>query len=157
VPANGARKRLSFCSRIFAGFMASFPPMKNSVHVNGITRRHFLATSTLALAAPTLIPASALGRGGQPAPSERITMGVVGWGMMGPGMMYGFGGGWFMGIFMILFWGLIIWGIIALVRYFSRTRTSDSQDTSALEILKKRYARGEISQEEYEEKKKALI
>jgi predicted dehydrogenase len=59
--------------------------MKNSVHVNGITRRHFLATSTLALAAPTLIPAFALGRGGQPAPSERITMGVVGWGMMGPG------------------------------------------------------------------------
>ncbi|HWQ91625.1 MAG TPA: Gfo/Idh/MocA family oxidoreductase, partial [Clostridia bacterium] len=34
---------------------------------------------------PAVIPASALGRGGQPPPSERITMGVVGWGMMGPG------------------------------------------------------------------------
>ena len=49
------------------------------------TRRHFLTLTGLALAAPTIIPASALGRGGKPAPSNRITMGVVGWGMMGPG------------------------------------------------------------------------
>ena len=34
---------------------------------------------------PTFIPATALGRDGRPAPSERITMGVVGWGMQGPG------------------------------------------------------------------------
>ena len=59
--------------------------MKQSEHARRITRRHFLAASTLAVAAPTLIPASALGRGGQPPPSERITMGVLGWGMMGPG------------------------------------------------------------------------
>jgi predicted dehydrogenase len=39
----------------------------------------------MVLAAPTIIPASALGADGQPAPSERITMGVVGWGMQGPG------------------------------------------------------------------------
>jgi predicted dehydrogenase len=52
---------------------------------SGITRRHFLAATGLALAAPTIIPASALGREGKPAPSERITMGVVGWGMQGPG------------------------------------------------------------------------
>ena len=36
------------------------------------------------MAFPTFIPASALGRDGRPAPSERITMGVVGWGMQGP-------------------------------------------------------------------------
>lgn len=59
--------------------------MNNSDRTNRITRRHFLAAASVALATPTLIPASALGRGGQPAPSERITMGVVGWGMMGPG------------------------------------------------------------------------
>src|SRR5437764_745301 len=50
-----------------------------------ITRRRFLAATSLAVAAPTIIPASALGRGGKPAPSERVTLGVVGWGMQGPG------------------------------------------------------------------------
>lgn len=50
-----------------------------------MTRRHFLAATGLALAVPTIIPASALGRQGKPAPSERVTMGVVGWGMQGPG------------------------------------------------------------------------
>jgi predicted dehydrogenase len=50
-----------------------------------MTRRHFLAATGMALAAPTIIPASALGGEGKTAPSERITMGVVGWGMQGPG------------------------------------------------------------------------
>jgi predicted dehydrogenase len=59
--------------------------MKNSIPNPGISRRRFLAATGLALAAPTIIPASALGRGGATAPSERVTMGVVGWGMQGPG------------------------------------------------------------------------
>lgn len=80
-----------------------------------------------------------------------------GWGMMGPGMMYGYGGGWYMGIIMLVIWGLIIWGIIALIRHFSETRHNDSYNDSALEILKKRYAKGEINKEEFEEKKKALL
>lgn len=59
--------------------------MKPSVE-SRVTRRHFLAVTGAALAvAPTIIPASALGAEGRPAPSERITMGVVGWGMQGPG------------------------------------------------------------------------
>src|SRR5258706_2168691 len=52
---------------------------------SGISRRRFLAATGLALAAPTFIPANALGREDKPAPSERITLGVVGWGMQGPG------------------------------------------------------------------------
>ena len=83
-----------------------------------------------------------------------------GWGMMGPGMMGSFGWGWFMPIFIILFWGLIIWGIVALVRGLSGSRGSDSAPPtadSALEVLKRRYARGEINKEEYEEKKKDLV
>ncbi len=82
-----------------------------------------------------------------------------GWGMMGPGMMGGFGWMWFMPIFFIIFWGLVIWGIVALVRGQSGSRGSDSAPPtadSALEVLKKRYARGEINKEEYEEKKKNL-
>ena len=59
--------------------------MKQSSFKSGMNRRQFLAAAGLALAAPTFIPASALGRAGTPAPSERITMGVVGWGMQGPG------------------------------------------------------------------------
>lgn len=49
------------------------------------SRRRFLALAGLAMAAPTIIPGCAAGRGGRPAPSERVTMGIVGWGMMGPG------------------------------------------------------------------------
>jgi len=81
-----------------------------------------------------------------------------GWGMMGPGMMGGFGWMWFMPIFFIIFWGLVIWGIVALVRGLSGPRGYDSSKAdSALEVLKKRYARGEINKEEYEEKKKDLV
>ena len=49
-----------------------------------ISRRQFIATTAAALAVPTFIPGCALGRGGRPAPSGRITMGVVGWGWQGP-------------------------------------------------------------------------
>ena len=81
-----------------------------------------------------------------------------GWGMMGSGMWGGFGWMWLMPILMILFWGLVIWGIVALVRGSGGSRGSDSSKAdSALEVLKKRYARGEIDKEEYEEKKKDLI
>jgi predicted dehydrogenase len=52
---------------------------------SGISRRRFLAATGLALTAPSLVPSSVLGRSGAVAPSERITMGVVGWGMQGPG------------------------------------------------------------------------
>jgi len=80
-----------------------------------------------------------------------------GWGMMGPWMTGGFSWMWLMPIFFILFWGLVIWGIVTLVRGRSGPRGSGSSEAdSALEVLKKRYARGEINKEEYEEKKKDL-
>ncbi len=81
-----------------------------------------------------------------------------GWGMMGPGMMGGFGWMWLMPVFWIVFLGLIIWAIAASVRRSSESRGSDSSKAdSALELLKKRYARGEIDKQEYEEKKKDLV
>ncbi|MBM3172641.1 MAG: SHOCT domain-containing protein [Chloroflexi bacterium] len=67
--------------------------------------------------------------------------------MMGPGMMGGFGWGWFMPIGMILFWGLVI----------LPSSGSSRELDSALEVLKRRYARGEISKEEFEEKRKDLV
>jgi predicted dehydrogenase len=50
-----------------------------------ITRRNFITAAAAAVAIPTFIPLSALGRAGKTAPSDRITLGVVGWGMQGPG------------------------------------------------------------------------
>src|SRR5216117_272409 len=58
--------------------------MKTAPSIRGISRRRFIATTAAAVAAPTIIPASALGKDDQPAPSERIVVGIVGWGMMGP-------------------------------------------------------------------------
>jgi len=82
---------------------------------------------------------------------------IWGWQGGGGGMMGGFGWWWFMPIFFILFWGLVIWAVVALVRSRSEPGGSDSSTAdSALEVLKKRYARGEINKEEYEEKKKDL-
>ena len=61
-------------------------PMKRTSLPSRFSRRQFLAATALALAAPTIIPASAFGRAAaETAPSNRITMGVVGWGMQGPG------------------------------------------------------------------------
>ncbi len=49
------------------------------------SRRNFLKTAGAAIGAPMIVPSHVLGLGDKPAPSNRITMGVVGWGMMGPG------------------------------------------------------------------------
>jgi predicted dehydrogenase len=56
---------------------------KNSA--NSFSRRRFLKVAGAAIALPTILPSSVFGRAGNVAPSNRITLGVVGWGMMGPG------------------------------------------------------------------------
>ncbi|RPJ87396.1 MAG: hypothetical protein EHM18_01355 [Acidobacteria bacterium] len=48
-----------------------------------LTRRAFLTRTSLALAAPAIIPASALGRDGHVAPSEKIILGGIGLGSRG--------------------------------------------------------------------------
>jgi predicted dehydrogenase len=50
-----------------------------------MNRRRFLATTGMAVAAPMILSAAPKGKGKRVPPSERITMGIVGWGMMGPG------------------------------------------------------------------------
>ncbi len=82
-------------------------------------------------------------------------------GMMGQGMMnWGYGMGWGWSIIMLVFWISVIVGIIFLIRWVvlsSDRRHGAKTEDSALEILRQRYARGEINKQEFEEKKKDLI
>lgn len=82
------------------------------------------------------------------------------WGM-GPGMMGGWGMGWFGMIFMIVFWALVIVGLVFLIKWLIQTTkggASPMQDSPrALDILKERYAKGEINKEEFEQMKKDIL
>jgi len=68
-----------------------------------------------------------------------------GWG----GMMGWFGGG----IIMVLFWAAVIYFIVWFVH---NNKTTGLENTKAMDLLKERYAKGEIDKKEFEEKKKDL-
>jgi putative membrane protein len=72
-------------------------------------------------------------------------------------MMWGNQG--FMGVFMWIFWIAVVVGIIFLVKWIiMQSRPGEQKrEEPPLEILKKRYARGEIDKEEFEQKKKDLL
>lgn len=75
-------------------------------------------------------------------------------------MQHGFmNGGWSGGIFQILILVIVIIAVVWAIRYFTGQRQigSSSSSDSALEILKRRYANGEIDKEEFEQKKKDLL
>ena len=78
---------------------------------------------------------------------------------IGPGMM-GYGYGYGMGIGMLLFWGLVVFAVVSLISgFFSKTSHPNSPEghsDDALEILKKRYARGEIDKAEFDAKRRDL-
>ena len=76
--------------------------------------------------------------------------------MMGEyGDMGWFGPG-FGGVFMILWWVLIIAGIVALARWLMSLSRGDAPRKSALDVLDERYAQGEINRDEYEQRKRDL-
>jgi len=66
-----------------------------------------------------------------------------GWGMMGLG-----------GLIMLLFWVVIIFGIVALVKWL--IGTSSSMGHRPLDILKARYAKGEITKEQFEQMRRDI-
>lgn len=87
--------------------------------------------------------------------------GMMGPGIVGPGMPWR-GGGWMWGVgmwvgglAMLVFWGALIVGAILVVRHLGGMPGSDVR-TSPLDILKRRYASGEITREQYEQTRKDL-
>ena len=82
-------------------------------------------------------------------------------------MMYGYGagiGGWgyaLMAIGMVLFWGAVIFGIVALVRYGRRDgpqprEPAEPPAPGPERLLAERFARGEIDEDEYHQRLTSL-
>ncbi len=94
-----------------------------------------------------------------------ITMGIVfsarypvyGYGMMGavPGMW--FFGGIFMIIPLVLFFLFIYWIISATTHHYSGAYYDYTEKDSALDVLNTRYAKGEITSEQYQKMKEEIM
>lgn len=99
----------------------------------------------LAGLAALLYPASALAQ--PPA-------GAPGWGWGNMPYMMGYGMGWLGTIMMLVVWGMVVVGGVYLVRWLIQSVRHASPEAGgrdrALEILRERYARGEIDKEQYE-------
>lgn len=73
--------------------------------------------------------------------------------------MWGWHGNWgwgswlVMSLFMLIFWGLVIWGVVTLVR---STETPRESSADPERILAERFARGEIDEDEYRRRLDAL-
>jgi len=72
--------------------------------------------------------------------------------MQGFGHGWGMGFGWIIGIFILL---IILWLAFRTFRSGETNQTSSGQGTP-LDILKERYAKGEIDKDEFEQRKKDL-
>jgi putative membrane protein len=68
------------------------------------------------------------------------------WGAWGLGMM----------VIMLLFWVLVIVGLVVGIRWLLG-QGKESRSDSALEILRQRYARGEINKDEFEARRRDLV
>jgi putative membrane protein len=68
------------------------------------------------------------------------------WGLWGIGMMLG----------MLVFWGLVITGVVLGIRWLVRQGSAERKGDRALDILRERYARGEINREEFLARKRDL-
>lgn len=68
--------------------------------------------------------------------------------------------GWLlMGLAMLVFWSVVAWGIVSLVRYTASPRPEPRDGDvhrGPQQILDERFARGEIDEDEYLERRKVL-
>jgi putative membrane protein len=66
-----------------------------------------------------------------------------GWGWVGLGILH-----------MALFWVLVILGIVVLVKWLAGS--TPRSETRAIDILKERYAKGELTRDQFEQMKRDL-
>lgn len=109
----------------------------------------FAATTAAIAAAMSPLQAQAANLGGWYGHMDDGWDHMMGW---GSGVFFGFG--------MIIFWAVVIVLVALLARSFWGSPPPASQPgppgSTALDILKVRYARGEIDKEEYEERRTVL-
>ncbi|RBI83537.1 hypothetical protein DRV85_15460 [Rhodosalinus halophilus] len=71
--------------------------------------------------------------------------------------MWGSGYGMVGGLMMLLFWGVVIVLIVLAVKWFTNNQHGGTLGRrDAIDILRERFAAGEIDEEEFERRKKAL-
>lgn len=113
--------------------------------MNDTTRNLLIAVAIFVLLMLGLFTLGGGMMGGRMVAPEGI--GDRGW-MWGLGMGLG-------GLMMLLFWGVVIVGIVLLVRQVGRA-DSESPREKPVDVLKHRYASGEITREQFEQMKQDL-
>lgn len=81
---------------------------------------------------------------------------VDSWGRGFGHMAWGGGYGMFGGLMMLIFWGVILALIVVAVRWFAGDRPGGNRSTDAMDILRTRFAKGEIDEDEFLKRKAAL-
>jgi putative membrane protein len=136
--------------------LSSIAPSRNRVYVCVQDTEEVRDTVMTPRSLPTLMLASLPGAlSSNPASAQR-------YGPWHPGMMDGWGMGWFGGIFMIVLWILVIVGLVFFIKWLVQSTRDvpagkSSPTSRALHILEERYARGEIDKQEFLDKKKDLF
>ena len=61
-----------------------------------------------------------------------------------------------MAVGMVLFWGLVVVGVITLVRYLARNSWSTAERPTPEHVLAERFARGDIDEQEFRQRRDTL-
>ena len=69
---------------------------------------------------------------------------------------WGWGGWLAMSLMMLLFWALIVAGVVALIRTSRREPRNTSGSDEAQRLLDERFARGEIDEDDYRHRRELL-
>ena len=114
--------------------------------MNSWSRRRWSSTA--------LVLAGTLAVATTPVPAWAQERGDWSWGMHPMSWMWG---AWGLGmvVMMLVFWGVVIIGAVLAIRWLAG-QGDRSRSDRALDILRERYARGEINKDEFEAKQRDL-